>query len=118
MKLGGLLQPLPVPARPWRQVCLDFTAGLPTTPSSHNAILVFSDELTRMVWLAATRDTCTAKDAATLIIQHVYRSHGLPQSLVSDRILALLHVSGEQLIRLLVYSYVSPPLTILRQMAH
>lgn len=82
---AGLLQPLPIPVRPWQQIGMDFVTGLPTTSSGHNAILVFVDKLTRMVLIAPTQETCTAEDTAELFMQTVYRHHGLPRSIVSDR---------------------------------
>lgn len=85
VKPGGLLQPLPVPMKPWRQICLDFITGLPVTKKGYNATFIFSDKLTRMIKIAPTMETCTAEDAAKLFVTHVYRFHGLPQSTISDR---------------------------------
>jgi transposase InsO family protein len=38
-----------------------------------------------MCHLVPCRDTCTAKDLALLFLTHVWRYHGLPKSIVSDR---------------------------------
>lgn len=67
------------------QVIMDFMVGLPKTTTGHDCILVFTDKLTRMIHLAATVTTCTAEQAADLFLTHVYRLHGLPRSIVSDR---------------------------------
>lgn len=83
-KPGGLLQPLKPPLRPWEQISLDFIVGLPATPEGWNAVLVFVDRFSRMVHLAATKDTCTAEQAADLLLKHVYRLHGMPGSILSD----------------------------------
>lgn len=85
VKPGGLLQPLPVPTQPWKQICLDFITGLPITKRGYTAALVFSDKLTRMIRIAPTVEGCTAEDAAELFMMHVYRFHGLPRSIISDR---------------------------------
>lgn len=84
VKPGGLLQPIRPPLCPWEQISLDFIFGLPTTPHGLNAILVFVDRFSRMVHLAATRDSCTSEQAADLLLRHVYRL-GMPGSILSDR---------------------------------
>ena len=44
----GLLQPLPIPHRPWSHIALDFITGLP--PSNHNnTILTIIDRLSKAV---------------------------------------------------------------------
>jgi RNase H-like domain found in reverse transcriptase/Reverse transcriptase (RNA-dependent DNA polymerase)/Integrase zinc binding domain/Chromo (CHRromatin Organisation MOdifier) domain/Retroviral aspartyl protease len=85
-KPGGLLQPLPIPTRPWGSVSLDFIGPLPETAQGHNAILVFVDRLTKMARLCATTITCSAKEVANLFIARVFANgHGLPDNFVSDR---------------------------------
>lgn len=84
-KGAGLLQPLPVPTHPWQHISMDFMTGLSQTASQHDAMLVFVDRCTKMVWIAACMETCTAVQAADLFLQHVYRNHGLPESIISDR---------------------------------
>lgn len=85
-KPGGLLQPMPIPTRPWGSVSLDFIGPLPVTTNGHNAILVFVDRLTKMTRLCATHTTCSAPDVAELFMRHVFANgHGLPDDFVSDR---------------------------------
>jgi hypothetical protein len=81
----GLLQPLPVPVRRWDSVSVDFITGLPLTRANHDAILVIVDRLSKMVHLAPCATTITAADTATLLLHHVFRLHGLPKELISDR---------------------------------
>lgn len=85
-KPGGLLQPLPIPRRPWGSVSLDFIGPLPKTATGNNAILVFVDRLTKMTRLCATTIKCTAQDVADHFMRHVFANgHGLPDDFVSDR---------------------------------
>ena len=42
----GLLQPLPIPDRPWQQVSLDLITQLPRSKLGNDAIVVFVDKLT------------------------------------------------------------------------
>src|SRR6185312_15738015 len=85
---AGLLQPLPIPSRPWEQVTMDLITQLPATTEGHNAIVVFVDKLTKMVHLApltAAQGQSDAPAIAELFFHHVVRAHGLPDSIVSDR---------------------------------
>ncbi|GJP33550.1 hypothetical protein CLOM_g18077 [Closterium sp. NIES-68] len=84
-KPGGLLQPLEIPDEPWESVSLDFITDLPKTRDGHTAILVFVDRLTKMVHFFATTTDVSAEDTAKLFVAHVFRLHGLPRVLVSDR---------------------------------
>jgi hypothetical protein len=80
----GLLHPLPIPAKQWSEVTMDFIVELPPTPAGHNAILVFTDKLTKMVHFAPTSTTCTAVDAAQLFVQKVFVLHGLLVRMIHD----------------------------------
>jgi transposase InsO family protein len=48
-------------------------------------ILVFVDRLSRMVHFAATHTTATAEDTARLFRHKVFRLHGMPREIISDR---------------------------------
>ena len=54
LKPAGLLQPLPIPERPWDSVSFDFIVQLPKTLKGHDAIVVFVDRLTKMVHFQPT----------------------------------------------------------------
>ena len=84
-KPGGLMQPLPVPSEPWDSVSMDFIVQLPETNDGFDAILVFVDRLTKMVHLAPTTTTVDAVGTARLFVDHVFRLHGVPASIVTDR---------------------------------
>ena len=55
----GLLQPLPIPTRPWQQVSMDLITQLPRSRSGNDAIVVFVDKLTKMVHYVATTTNVT-----------------------------------------------------------
>jgi hypothetical protein len=83
---SGLLQPLDVPSRRWEDLSLDFIIHLPPSPSTGNdAILVVVDRLSKGVHLIPCSTTITAQQTADLFIKEIFRLHGLPKSLVSDR---------------------------------
>ncbi|KAE9027097.1 hypothetical protein PR003_g12828 [Phytophthora rubi] len=64
---------------------LDFVFGLPKDSAGNTGVVVFVDRLSKMVHLAAVPDTIDAPGTATLFIDRVFRQHGLPESIVSDR---------------------------------
>jgi hypothetical protein len=82
---AGLLNPLPVPHDRWEDISMDFVFGLPRTPRGHDGVLVFVDRLSKMAHFVPTKQTVTAPEVARLFIDNVYRLHGLPKSIVSDR---------------------------------
>lgn len=85
VKKAGLLQPLPIPSFKWESVSMDFITQLPTTKSGNDAVIVFVDRLTKMVHFAPTKTTCSAEDVACLFRDTVFKYHGLPSELISDR---------------------------------
>jgi len=80
----GLLQPLDIPARPWKSISMDFIVKL---PASHNydSIWVVCDRLTRYAHFIPCQETLTAPDLAWLFLDRIFRLHGLPDSIISDR---------------------------------
>ncbi|XP_056132867.1 uncharacterized protein LOC130109929 [Lampris incognitus] len=81
---AGLLQPLPIPSRPWSHVALDFVSGLP--PSQGNTvILTVVDRFSKGVHLVALPKLPSASETADLLMSHVFRLHGLPKDILSDR---------------------------------
>ncbi len=84
---NGFLKPLPIPSRLWTDVTLDFVTGLPIS-NGYNAILMVVDCLTkeRHYILYTTDENGTTTEAtAQLLLQNVWKLHGLPSSLTSDR---------------------------------
>ena len=81
----GLLQPLQIPTAPWDSVSMDWITSLPRTPAGLDCILVMVDRLTKMVHLCPCKSTDKAPDTARHFVHHVWRLHGLPTAIVSDR---------------------------------
>lgn len=76
---------MPIPPEPWSDISLDLITDLPLTPRGHDAVVVFVDRLTKRCHFAPTRTRCTGRDVATIFVEHVFRHHGLPRRIVSDR---------------------------------
>ncbi|GMF49040.1 unnamed protein product [Phytophthora fragariaefolia] len=78
-------QSLTVPFDCWKSMSLDFVFGHPVDDHGNNGILVFVCRLSKMVHLAPVLDTGTGEQAARLFVDCVFRHHGLPETIVSDR---------------------------------
>ncbi len=80
----GLLQPLSVPSRPWSHIALDFVTALP--PSQGNTVvLTVVDRFSKAAHFIPLPKLPSAKETAVTIVDHVFRIHGLPMDVVSDR---------------------------------
>ncbi|KAI3352382.1 hypothetical protein L3Q82_005348 [Scortum barcoo] len=78
----GLLQPIPVPHRPWSHISLDFVTGLP--PSKGNTVvLTVVDHFSKMTHFIPLTKLPSAKETAQVMIAHVLRIHGLPTGVPS-----------------------------------
>jgi len=79
----GLLQPLATPSS-WHTVSLDFVEGLPSS-QCYNCILVVVDLFSKYSHFLALKHPFRALSIAKLFMQNIYKLHGLPSALVSDR---------------------------------
>ena len=84
-KPTDLLHPLQIPHARWQAVSMDFIVQLPRTRNGKDAIVVFVDRLSKMVHFAASTTTATAEDTARIFRHDVFRLHGVPMQLVTDR---------------------------------
>ena len=84
MKPGGLLNPLPIPPRPWHSISMDFIVDLPTVEGK-DSILVIIDRFTKMGHFIACSKTITSAHLADLFFYHIICLHGLPNNIVTDR---------------------------------
>ncbi|KAG0158414.1 hypothetical protein PDIDSM_5928 [Penicillium digitatum] len=80
----GILRQLPVPERAWQDISMDFITHLPLS-YGYDAILVMVERLTKMKHFIHCKGTCNAEEVARLYTRHVWKLHGLPNTVVSDR---------------------------------
>ena len=82
---AGFLQPLTIPGRAWESMSLDFITNLPPTSQGYTQIVVFIDRFSKLVHLAPLQTNTSAKDVAQCFMHHVFRLHGVPVQIISDR---------------------------------
>ncbi|KAL0155832.1 hypothetical protein M9458_050095, partial [Cirrhinus mrigala] len=81
---AGLLQPLPIPRRPWSHIAVDFVTDLPSS-NGHTTILTVIDRFSKGCRLIPLPKLPTAMETAEALCNTVFRYYGLPEEIVSDR---------------------------------
>ncbi|MCO5592004.1 hypothetical protein L7F22_045997 [Adiantum nelumboides] len=85
-KAQGLLQPLPIPTRPWESIAMDFIFDLPRTQSGgHDGIWTVIDRFSKQAHFNSVKKTVKPDHLARLIVAQIFRLHGMPETIVSER---------------------------------
>ena len=80
----GKLMPLPIATGPWKSISMDFIVKLPIS-EGFDSILVVVDRFSKMCHLIPCNERIDAPQAANLLLKNVFKHHGLPIDMVSDR---------------------------------
>ena len=64
---------------------MDLITDLPSTKHGHDAIVTFVDRLSKQVHFAATTKKVNAPELAKIFRHTVYKYHGMPKAIISDR---------------------------------
>ena len=80
----GLLHPLDIPDKPWRSIAMDFIVKLPSS-YGYDAIWVVCDRMTRAAHFIPIQESMDAPQLSRLYLDRIFRYHGFPQAIVSDR---------------------------------
>ena len=83
-ELAGKLKLSEVPQKMWSHLIVDFIMKLPVV-AGKDAVLVVYDWLSKMTHFVATTEGTLAEGLARLFRDNVWKLHGLPESVVSDR---------------------------------
>ena len=102
--LPGLLEPFPIPTRIWTDIYMDFIEGFPKSRGK-TVILVVVDRLSKYSHFCALSHPYTTSSIAQIFLDQIFRLHGMPSSIVSDRDatftshfwIALFHHTGTKL---------------------
>jgi len=81
---AGKLMPNSIPEKPWTHISADFITKLPIA-QGYDLILVVVDRLTKMAHFIPTTEKTSAEGLARLFRDSVWKLHGLPKSIISDR---------------------------------
>ncbi|KAI4899740.1 hypothetical protein NFI96_016540 [Prochilodus magdalenae] len=82
---AGKLMPLPIPARPWSHLAVDFVTDLPDS-EGNTVILTVIDRFSRGVRFVPFPSLPTAFQTAECLFNYVFRIFlGIPENIVSDR---------------------------------
>jgi len=76
--------PNKIPDKPWVHITVDFIIKLPLV-RGYDSILVVCYQLTKMAHFIPMTEKMSAKGLAVLFWDHVWKLHGLPESIVSNR---------------------------------
>jgi transposase InsO family protein len=95
-----LLQPLPIPTEVWCSVGIDFITGLPKS-EGFEVIMVIVDRLTKFAYFIPLKHPYTAVTVALAFFANIYRNHGLPTFIVSDKDSVFTGKFWKELLRLL-----------------
>ena len=83
-ELAGKLKLSEVPQKMWIYLMVDFITKLPVV-AGKDAVLVVCNQLSKMTHFVATMEGTLAEGLARLFRDNVWKLHGLPESVVSDR---------------------------------
>ena len=78
------LMPNAIPEKPWSHISADFITKLPLA-QGYDTILVVCNHFSKIVYFIATTEKTLAEGLAKLFQDHVWKLHGLPESIISDR---------------------------------
>lgn len=82
---AGLLQPHKVPPYPFHTVAMDLIVDLPKTKRGNTNLVVFICKLSKFTYLYPLRKNASALDIAEAYFNTVFRYHGFPVKIISDR---------------------------------
>ena len=78
------LVPNEIPTEPWKVVSIDLIGELPES-QGHNAICVIVDRFSKQVHAIPTTIEITSEGIARILRDHVFKLHGIPEKVISDR---------------------------------
>ena len=84
LTLKGLLQPLPVSERIWKDISMDFVEGLPSSQGKTTIFLIV-DRLSKYAHFFPISHPYTVVSIAQVFFENIFKLHGMPKSIVCDK---------------------------------
>jgi hypothetical protein len=84
VKSPGRLQPLPIPHAIWWDISMDLIVGLPKS-GNKSVIMVVIDHLPKYAYFCDLQHPFTAATVAQIFMDQVFKLHGMPHYIVSNR---------------------------------
>jgi hypothetical protein len=81
----GLYIPLPLPSVPWEDTSMDFVLGLPRTKRKRDSIFVVVHHFSKMAHFIPCHKSDNVSYVPDLLFSDIVRSHGVLNTIVSDR---------------------------------
>jgi hypothetical protein len=83
-KSPSTLQLLPIPTAIWKDISMDFITGLPKS-GNKSVIMVVVDRLSKYTHFCTLQHPFTTSTVDQIFMDQVFKLHGMPHSIVSDR---------------------------------
>lgn len=80
----GLMQPIPAGQAPWKRISADFIVKLPLS-KGYDSIMVVVDRNTKLGHFIPTNESVDSDQTASLYLHHIWKHHGTPDEVISDR---------------------------------
>lgn len=84
LHLAGLLQPLSIPMQIWAAISMNFIDGLPKVRGK-SVLYVVVDRFSKYAHFIPLSHSYSATSVVHVFFTQIFRLHGLPESIVSDR---------------------------------
>jgi len=73
-----------VPEKPWTHISTDFITKLPLA-QGYDSILVVCNRMTKIAYFVPTTKKTLAEGVVRLFQDNIWKLHGLPESIITDR---------------------------------
>ena len=83
--MPGQMQSLDIPSAKWESISMNFITNLSVKWGGYDTLFVVVDRLTEMAHFFQMKKTNMAIHVARLFVKEIFRLHGMPKSIVSDR---------------------------------